>query len=626
MFNTEYFLNYTGLFWQYPAITEKKFYEQNKHDEAYVGIPWATIIDKCVQLQKIYNTIKSSLPAKNYYTCCQHIKFKQLLPLFKALNITKVYVSHKEKGIDMIQDIRLLPCPIYALNIEDNKFNKEIKEAKDVLTHDRDILFSFVGGYHPTIYMSDIRKKIYALEKRDGVVIENTGDWHLNKLVYHPSQNNKQTLNLNDQHMSQTCDYNKLLLKSRYTLAPSGSGPNSIRFWEALGAGSIPVLLADTLELPAHELWDKTIVRIAEKDVYRVYEILGEISEEEENRRRENCLRVYTFFKDNYKGLKREIIHYCCGSYFKGNYGGVPRYDYQISLAFPEYKHFTGPGQKKELLEYLKRCRHPLVITDNHLSCDIPNTYEILLVHHGCAMTTATNNPDWGEPWKSLCTNGQNKMLSYREVDKTTIISISQSCTDDFTKYYGETYTRFNRLPMLHPSELDENRVKKSWNTEPVVLGNWLGIKKGERLIPELKKNISEFTFIQLNVRGDHRGIDNFNKRKQDIYLNSDIFLQISNSEGNSYATLDALLCGIPFVSSNVGLFYKDMPEDCFVKIDWERNNDVDYVEERLKYAWENKEEIGRKGREWYMKHCRLTDWLDRMRKLVSNPHRLHAL
>ena len=29
MFNTEYFLTFTGLFWQYPAITEKKFYEQN---------------------------------------------------------------------------------------------------------------------------------------------------------------------------------------------------------------------------------------------------------------------------------------------------------------------------------------------------------------------------------------------------------------------------------------------------------------------------------------------------------------------------------------------------------------------------------------------------------------------
>ena len=59
-------------------------------------------------------------------------------------------------------------------------------------------------------------------------------------------------------------------------------------------------------------------------------------------------------------------------------------------------------------------------------------------------------------------------------------------------------------------------------------------------------------------------------KRKQNIYLQSDIFLQISNSEGNSYATLDALICGLPIVSSNVGLFYKDVPEDCFVKLEWD--------------------------------------------------------
>ena len=200
----------------------------------------------------------------------------------------------------MLCDIQLLPCPIYALNIEDSKFNKEIKKVEDVLSVKRDILFSFVGGYDPRIYINDIRKKIYELEQRDNVFIKNTGVWHLNKLVYHPLQNNEKTLNVNEEHMSQTHDYNKLLLNSRYTLAPSGSGPNSIRFWEALGAGSIPVLLSDTLELPAHELWDETIVRIEEKDLNKIYEILEGISEEEENKRRKNCLAIYNYFKDNY--------------------------------------------------------------------------------------------------------------------------------------------------------------------------------------------------------------------------------------------------------------------------------------------------------------------------------------
>ena len=44
------------------------------------------------------------------------------------------------------------------------------------------------------------------------------------------------------------------------------------------------------------------------------------------------------------------IVHYCCGSYDHGAHGGVARYDYQISLAFPNYKHFTGPQEKQKML------------------------------------------------------------------------------------------------------------------------------------------------------------------------------------------------------------------------------------------------------------------------------------
>ena len=95
-------------------------------------------------------------------------------------------------------------------------------------------------------------------------VIINSGDWHLNKLVYNPMQNSNYDLNLNHEHINKTEYYNEVLLKSIFTLAPSGTGPNSIRFWEALGAGSIPVLLADTLELPKHDLWDEAILTIHE--------------------------------------------------------------------------------------------------------------------------------------------------------------------------------------------------------------------------------------------------------------------------------------------------------------------------------------------------------------------------
>ena len=258
------------------------------------------------------------------------------------------------------------------------------------------------------------------------------------------------------------------------------------------------------------------------------------------------------------------------------------------------------------------------MITDNHLSCDVPNNIKTLLVHHGCAVTTSERNPDWGEPWKSLCTNGQLKMLDYRDVKKTNILSISKACTVDFTKYFGEKYTKFNRIDLLHASELDENRYKKGFNSVPQVLGNWHGLKKGERLMPKLKSNAKDFKFNQLNVRIKNGNIEDFNRRKQNIYINNDIFLQLSNSEGNSYASLDGLICGMVVVSSNVGLFYGDVPEDCFVKLDWRKNGDVKYVEERLRYAWKNREEISRRGREWYMNNCRLVDWNKKMLEVVD--------
>ena len=101
------------------------------------------------------------------------------------------------------------------------------------------------------------------------------------------------------------------------------------------------------------------------------------------------------------------------------------------------------------------------------------------------------------------------------------------------------------------------------------------------------------------------------------MYLSADIFLQISLHEGNSYATVDALLCGLPIVSPNVGLFYKDVPDDCFVRMEWEKVNDVGYVKQKLKYAWEHKDELTKNARAWYLKNYRFTTWKQKMSDLL---------
>jgi FkbM family methyltransferase len=326
------------------------------------------------------------------------------------------------------------------------------------------------------------------------------------------------------------------------------------------------------------------------------------------------------------------IISYCCGTY--PNIGGVPRYDTQLQIIFPNRVFFVGPHQKTQMLEFVKTCKNPIIITDNHLSCDIPNQYPVLLVHHGSALTHAEREPSWDPYWKNLCCTGQKIMLKYRNPINTWIISSSSFCTDEFSKFFGSMYNIFKNHLILHSSELNESLFKSQFkNTKPVILGNWSTNNKGASLINLLKQNQS-FQFRQLNVMpSPNESLQSFNKRKQEIYLSSDIFLQLSVSEGNSYATLDALMCGLVVVASNVGLFYKDCDTsssisnsvlqlenlECFVKIDWQRNGDVDYVLERLQYGWENREILSKNARLWYMNNCRFIDWELKMKKIVND-------
>ena len=81
-------------------------------------------------------------------------------------------------------------------------------------------------------------------------------------------------LNITDIHKKKTRKYNEILLDSVFSLCPSGSGPNSIRFWESLACGSIPVLQADTLDLPYSIDWDDAIIKINENDVQKIPKLL----------------------------------------------------------------------------------------------------------------------------------------------------------------------------------------------------------------------------------------------------------------------------------------------------------------------------------------------------------------
>lgn len=300
-FPTEEIIQKFKLFWQYPVITEKVFYKQNKKSPFYFGFPWATIIDKRYNQQVIFQLLQPYIqPGIKYYTCCQHIHFRSLISLMKALNIHLVYCPHKVLHEDILLDIRIRSCPLYAANIEDDMKNHIFKNV-NYLTLARKYLYSFQGAYNPRCYLSDIRKKIFEINHPENCFIKDIGGWHYEQVVYSNKQNKDGELNENEESNKRTESYNQLLIDSRFSLCPSGSGPNSIRLWESLAVGSIPVLLADTLDLPKHELWENAIIRIPESKIKELPSILSTVTLEKENIMRENCLKIYDHFKNNYK-------------------------------------------------------------------------------------------------------------------------------------------------------------------------------------------------------------------------------------------------------------------------------------------------------------------------------------
>ena len=319
---------------------------------------------------------------------------------------------------------------------------------------------------------------------------------------------------------------------------------------------------------------------------------------------------------------KYTIISYCNNRYPK-SYGGVARYDYCLQKVFPERKFFKGPQELELLLEYLKRVKFPIVITDNHLACDIPKNYPLIIVHHGIARVHAERDPDWDSKWKDLCVRGQDKIFDTRLASNTWFISPSTFCTHYFNKIYDK-YKDYRIFYLPHASELDESKFK-NWDFkseedyQPIILGNWSQPHKGSLVIEQVKNILkNKFRFVNLDVKFEGDDFEDFNKRKQEIYCNADIYLALSSHEGNSYALLDAFLNNLLIVSTNVGWTYKDVNLSSFMKIPYNKMNDPKLVASKIVEIWNKKRFYINKSREEYLEKITIKSWSDQMKEIVK--------
>jgi len=290
------------LFWQFPARTEAIAFSahhasqgaaalQNDAAQAYLGMPWATFIDlenrhgarpeaaaQEIFMQRVrIGGWRAALQGHGLgfrvHTVCQHVYWRQLLPTWAEMGVTDVWLSHAPPGCTDDEAARLgltlHPWRLFAVNWEDETRREGLAAGRDPA--DKPVLASFMGA-HADHYPSDIRLRLLAaFATEPDFVLRRTGQWHFEHIVYqHQVHGQPLPADRSEEHRDRL-DYNRLLSDSVFALCPAGAGPNTLRLWEALAVGSIPVLLGPAPELPHGGTlpaidWDAVVLRVAEGD------------------------------------------------------------------------------------------------------------------------------------------------------------------------------------------------------------------------------------------------------------------------------------------------------------------------------------------------------------------------
>lgn len=242
------------LAWQ---ILKRTNFEKNLN---YVAIPWAALLNT-QQLDLIPN-----IQINNGVTVCQHIYYEKLIPILKKIGVKILFTPHVNKDYS---DIIVLPFPHYAVNGIESSLTK-------------DILYSFVGfDTHWT------RKEIFKLPRSENIFIKERKEWHF-KTSLNPSVIKRKK--------EEKKEYQDILSRSRFSLCPRGTGSSTLRFWESLQAGAIPILISDDMRLPSGIKWENCVIKIKENKIKEINKVISHLSLEKEEFMRENCLKVYKEF------------------------------------------------------------------------------------------------------------------------------------------------------------------------------------------------------------------------------------------------------------------------------------------------------------------------------------------
>ena len=266
-------------FWQYPAATERQAWENHlgiarganidtaaRVVHTYLGLPWATYIDKKqlpdevlkfngLRLSGLHVLARALGFELRVHTVCQQIHWRRLTDTFQQLGVTDLHLSHATTDIDPASEgwaLRIHSWPLFAPNIEVPERRAGLTIGKPV--EQKRYLASFIGAHMPH-YRSDVRVRLFEAAKasgRDDILVDLGNEWHFNKVVYQEQVQHQPLAEAETATVEKTTRrYNEVLSDSVFSLCPEGAGPNTLRLWESLAVGAIPVVFAPSWVPPA---------------------------------------------------------------------------------------------------------------------------------------------------------------------------------------------------------------------------------------------------------------------------------------------------------------------------------------------------------------------------------------
>lgn len=229
------------------------------------------------------------------------IKENPIINILKRVGIDCIFTPRASSKCGVVNGIKIISYPYNALN---GVNPSPIK----------DILYSYIGfSSHP------IRKILCTMNHPPQTIVKETHKW-----ISQEGRN----------------EFKNVLARSRFSLCPRGFAPNSIRFWESLQAGAIPILISDTALLPEGFDWNSCCIRVSEKDISQIQYIIGQISPDREREMRQACLVAHSMFSG--KNLISPIDRFYLTQSKKCINSTIPDLKTNISCAPNQENDFTS--------------------------------------------------------------------------------------------------------------------------------------------------------------------------------------------------------------------------------------------------------------------------------------------